>query len=68
MIAWPSASVAVAASCVVNGTTPAAGVADPTLMVGARLAWIEMPAIDAVPVPPLPSDTVTVAVNVPAAR
>ena len=51
-----------------NGTTPAAGVADPTVIDGARLAWIEIAVIDAVPEPPLPSDTVTVAVNVPAAR
>ena len=59
MTAWPSGSVAVAANVAVSGATPSLGVAVAVEIVGSRLAWTTTLSV-AVPVPPLPSLTVTV--------
>jgi hypothetical protein len=58
LTAWPSGSVAVAANCAVTGATPSPPVTVAVEIVGLRLAWTTTLRV-AVPVPPLPSDTVT---------
>ena len=65
MIAWPSGSVAVAANCAVTGATPSPPVTVAAEIVGLRLAWTTTLSV-AVPVPPLPSDTVTTTLYVAA--
>ena len=62
----PSASVPVAAKVIaVFGATSPVGVR-PAVTVGLRLACVTTTDCEDVAVPPLPSDTVTVAVLVPA--